>query len=37
MIKNDARCTCEIKFGIAIARATLDEKKTPFTKKLDLI
>jgi hypothetical protein len=36
MITNDARCTCEIKSRIAIAKAALNKKKTLFTSKLDL-
>jgi hypothetical protein len=36
MIKNDVRCTCEIKSRIAKAKAAL-KKKTLFFSKLDLI
>jgi len=36
MISNDARCTREIKFRIAMARAGFNKKKTLFTRKLDL-
>jgi hypothetical protein len=36
MIRNDARCTREIKSRIATAKATFDKKKTTFTSKLDL-
>jgi hypothetical protein len=35
MITNDARCTCEIKSRIAMAKAALNEKKTLITGKLD--
>jgi hypothetical protein len=35
MIKNNARCTREIKSRIAMAKATFN-KKTLFTSKLDL-
>jgi hypothetical protein len=37
MIANDARCACEVKSGISIAQAAFDEKKTPVTKKMDLV
>jgi hypothetical protein len=36
MITNVARCTCEIKSRIAMAKATFNKKKTLFTSKLDL-
>jgi hypothetical protein len=36
MIRNDARCTREIKAKIAMAKAAINRKKTPFTSKLDL-
>jgi hypothetical protein len=36
MIRNDARCTHEIKNRIATAKAAFDKKKTLFTRKLDL-
>jgi hypothetical protein len=36
MIMNDARCTCEIKSRIAMAKAAFNTKKTLFTSKLDL-
>jgi hypothetical protein len=36
MITNDARCTCEIKARIAMAKAAFN-KKNLFTSKLDLI
>jgi hypothetical protein len=36
MIKNDARCTREIKSRIARAKASLNKKKNLFTSKLDL-
>jgi hypothetical protein len=36
MITNDARCTCEIKSTIVIAKAAFNKKKTLFTSKLDL-
>jgi len=36
-ITNDAKCTCEIKSRIAIAKATVNKKKkTVFASKLDL-
>ena len=35
-IKNDARCTCEIKFRIAMAKAAFTEKKALFTSRLHL-
>jgi hypothetical protein len=34
-ITNDARCTCEIKSRIAMAKAAFDKQKTLFTSKLD--
>jgi hypothetical protein len=36
MISNDARCTLEMKYRNAIAKATCNRKKTLFTSKLDL-
>jgi hypothetical protein len=36
MLTNDARCTCEIKSRIAMAKAAFNKKKTLFTNKLDL-
>jgi hypothetical protein len=36
MITNDARCTCEIKTRIAMAKAAFNKKKTLFASKLDL-
>jgi hypothetical protein len=36
MITNDARCTREIKFIIAMAKEAFNRKKTLFTSKLDL-
>jgi hypothetical protein len=36
VITNDARCTCEIKSRIAMAKAAFNKKKTLFTSKLDL-
>jgi hypothetical protein len=36
MIRNNARCTQEIKARIAITKATFNRKKTLFTSKLDL-
>jgi len=35
MITNDARCTCDIKSMIALAKAAYN-KKDPFISKLDL-
>jgi hypothetical protein len=37
MITNNARCTCEIKSKIGMAKAAFDKKKTLFTSKLDLL
>jgi hypothetical protein len=37
MITNDARCTCEIKYRTAMAKAAFNKKKTLFSSKLDLI
>jgi hypothetical protein len=37
LITNDARCTCEIKSRISMAKAAFNKKKTIFTSKLDLI
>jgi hypothetical protein len=36
MMTNDARCTCEIKCVIAIAKAAFNRKMTLSTRKLDL-
>jgi hypothetical protein len=36
MITHDARCTREIKFRIAMAKAAFNKKKTLFNSKLDL-
>jgi hypothetical protein len=36
MITNNVRCTHEIKFRIAMAKAAFNRKKTLFTRKLDL-
>jgi hypothetical protein len=36
VITHDARCTCEIKSRIAMAKAAFNEKKTLFTSKLNL-
>jgi hypothetical protein len=36
MITNDARCTCEIKSRIAMAKAAFKKKKNLFTSKLNL-
>jgi hypothetical protein len=35
-IDNDARCTCEIKFRIAMAKAAFSEKKFLLTSRLHL-
>jgi hypothetical protein len=36
ILTNDGRCTCEIKCGIAMAKAVLNKKRTLFTGTLDL-
>ena len=36
MITNDARCTREVKYRIAMGKATFNKKKTFFTSKLDV-
>ena len=36
ILTNDGRCTCEIKFRLAMAKAAFNKKKTLFTSKLDL-
>ena len=36
MIANYARCTCEIKFRIAMEKTAFNKKKTVFTSKLDI-
>jgi hypothetical protein len=36
MVTSDARCTCEIKFRSAMAKAAFNRKKTLFTRKFDL-
>jgi hypothetical protein len=35
MITNDARCTCETKFRVAMAKAAFNRKKTIFASKWD--
>jgi hypothetical protein len=37
MLRDDRRCTCEIKYRIAIAKAAFNRKRDFFTSKLDLI
>jgi hypothetical protein len=36
MLKNDGRCTCEIKSRIAMEIAAFKKKRFPFTGKMDL-
>ena len=36
ILTDDGRCTCEIKFSIAMAIAAFNKKKNIFTSKLDL-
>ena len=36
MLKNDRRCTCEIKSRIAMAKAAFNKKRALFTSTLDL-
>jgi len=36
ILTNDGRCTCEIKFRIAMAKAAFNKKRTLFTSTLDL-
>ncbi|MCL2094276.1 MAG: hypothetical protein FWH12_08825 [Treponema sp.] len=36
ILKNDGRCTCEIKSRIAMAKAAFNKKRAPFTSTLDL-
>jgi hypothetical protein len=36
MIKNDARCTRDIKYRIAMAKAAFNKKNTHFIRKLEL-
>jgi hypothetical protein len=36
MVTNDARCTCEIKSKIAVAKPEFNKKKTLCTSNLDL-
>ena len=36
ILRNDGRCTCEIKCRIAVAKAAFNKKKTLFTSTLDL-
>jgi hypothetical protein len=36
LIKNYARCTCEVKSRIAMAKAAFKNKKTLFTNKMEL-
>jgi hypothetical protein len=35
-LTNDGRCTCEIKFRTAMAKAALNKKRVLFTSKMDL-
>jgi hypothetical protein len=36
ILTNDGRCTCEIKCRIAMAKATINKKRTLFTSTFDL-
>jgi hypothetical protein len=36
ILTNDGRCTCEIKYRIAVAKAAFSKKKALFTSTLDL-
>jgi len=36
ILTNDGICTCEIKCGIAMAKAAFNKKTAPFTSTLDL-
>jgi len=36
ILTNDGRCTCEIKCGIAMAKAAFNKKRALFTSTLDL-
>ena len=36
ILTNDGRCTCEIKCGIAMAKAAFNKERTLFTSTLDL-
>ena len=36
ILTNDGRCTCEIKFKIAMSKAAFNKKKALFTSTLDL-
>ena len=36
MLRNDGRCTCEVKSRIAMAKAAFSKKKNLFTSTLDL-
>jgi hypothetical protein len=36
ILTNDGRCSCEIKWRIAVAKATFNKKRTLFTSTLDL-
>ena len=36
VLTNDRRCTCEIKFRVAIAKAAFNKKRALFTSTLDL-
>jgi hypothetical protein len=36
MLRNDGRCTCEIKSRIAMAKAAFNKKRVLFTSTLDL-
>jgi hypothetical protein len=36
MLTNDGRCTCEIKYRTATAKAAFNKKRALFTSKMDL-
>jgi len=36
ILTNDGRCTCEIKYRIAMAKAAFNKKRALFTSTLDL-
>jgi hypothetical protein len=36
MLKNNGRCTCEIKFRIAMTKSAFNRKRVLFTRKMDL-
>jgi hypothetical protein len=36
MLRNDGRCICEIKSGIAVVKAGFNKKKALFTGKLNI-